>query len=386
MQCNNFKALETEGPVCCEGGRRVEEQRCSRSGAPPRPTKVAVVGRAFCCLWFGQLDILATAKPPCRASLAAAAQASPEVTLVVVVHGGGASNISDIRKDRVREGIAKAATEGYNILKAGGSAVDAVEEAVAVLENDPEFNAGCGSVLNVNGDVEMDASIMNGKDLSAGAVSAVRCVANPIKLARLVMEKTPHCFLTGHGAEKFASDVGIPGVPAEKLITERSKKHLEKEKFGKGMQKTECFKNSGTVGAVALDSKGNVAYATSTGGIVNKMVGRVGDSPCIGAGGYADNNIGAVSTTGHGESILKVNLARLALFHVEQGKSVDEAAELALDYMKSKLKGLGGLILVSKTGEWVAKFTSASMPWAAVKNGKLQAGIDVCETRAKDLP
>lgn len=312
--------------------------------------------------------------------------ASIDVSLVVVVHGGGASNISANRKELVREGIARAATEGYKILKAGGSAVDAVEGAVTVLENDPEFNAGYGSVLNVNGDIEMDASIMDGKDLSAGAVSAVRCIANPVKLARLVMEKTPHCFLTGHGAEKFAEDMGIPQVPVEKLITERTKKHLEKEKLEKGAQNADCPKNSGTVGAVALDCRGNLAYATSTGGIVNKMVGRVGDSPCIGAGGYADNNLGAVSTTGHGESILKVNLARLALFHVEQGKTVEEAAQLALDYMKSKLKGLGGLILVNKTGDWVAKWTSASMPWAAVKNGKLQAGIDLCETRTRDLP
>lgn len=325
--------------------------------------------------------------PPCaRGSVAPPVRASIDVSLVVVVHGGGASNISANRKELVREGIARAATEGYKILKAGGSAVDAVEGAVTVLENDPEFNAGYGSVLNVNGDIEMDASIMDGKDLSAGAVSAVRCIANPVKLARLVMEKTPHCFLTGHGAEKFAADMGIPQIPVEKLITERTKKHLEKEKLEKGAQKADCPKNSGTVGAVALDCRGNLAYATSTGGIVNKMVGRVGDSPCIGAGGYADNNLGAVSTTGHGESILKVNLARLALFHVEQGKTVDEAAELALDYMKSKLKGLGGLILVNKTGDWVAKWTSASMPWAAVKNGKLQAGIDVCETKTRDLP
>lgn len=239
---------------------------------------------------------------------------------VVVVHGGGASNISKDRKERVRQGIIRAATVGYNILQEGGSAVDAVEGAVTVLEDDPEFNAGCGSVLNVNGKVEMDASIMNGKDLSSGAVSAVRCIANPIKLARLVMEKTPHCFLTDQGAAKFAADMGVPEVPEKQLITERNIKHLEKEKNEKSAQKTDQQKDLGTVGAVALDSEGNVAYATSTGGIVNKMAGRVGDTPCIGSGGYADNRIGAISTTGHGESILKVNLARLTLFHIEQGR------------------------------------------------------------------
>uniref|UniRef100_A0A8C4PJM3 Asparaginase and isoaspartyl peptidase 1 n=1 Tax=Equus asinus TaxID=9793 RepID=A0A8C4PJM3_EQUAS len=161
---------------------------------------------------------------------------------VVVVHGGGASHISKDRKERVRQGIIRAATVGYNILREGGSAVDAVESAVAVLEDDPEFNAGCGSVLNVNGEVEMDASIMNGKDLSAGAVSAVRCVANPIKLARLVMEKTPHCFLTDQGAAKFAAAMGVPEVPGKQLVTERNIKRLEKEKHEKDAQKLDCQK------------------------------------------------------------------------------------------------------------------------------------------------
>ncbi|XP_027435458.1 isoaspartyl peptidase/L-asparaginase [Zalophus californianus] len=305
---------------------------------------------------------------------------------VIVVHGGGASNISKDRKEWVRQGIIKAAEAGYKILMDGGSAVDAVEVAVAFLEDHPEFNAGCGSVLNVNGDVEMDASIMNGQDLSAGAVSAVRCIANPIKLARLVMEKTAHCFLTDQGAAKFAAVMGVPTIPKEQLVTERNIKRLEKEKHEKGALKLDCQQDLGTVGAVALDCKGNVAYATSTGGIVNKMVGRVGDTPCIGSGGYADNDIGAISTTGHGESILKVNLARLTLFHVEQGKTLEEAANMSLGYMKSKLKGLGGVILVSKAGDWAVKWTSTSMPWAAAKNGKLHSGIDLNETTITDLP
>ncbi|XP_036982524.2 isoaspartyl peptidase/L-asparaginase [Artibeus jamaicensis] len=305
---------------------------------------------------------------------------------VVVVHGGGASSISKDRKERVHQGIIQAATAGYNILKEGGSAVDAVEGAVTVLENDPEFNAGCGSVLNVNGEVEMDASIMSGKDLSSGAVSAIRCIANPIKLARLVMEKTPHCFLTGQGAAEFAATMGIPAVPGEQLVTERNVRHLQKEKQEKAAQKPCQQINLGTVGAVALDCTGNVAYATSTGGIVNKMVGRVGDTPCIGSGGYADNGIGAVSTTGHGESILKVNLARLTLFHVEQGKTLEEAADMSLGYMKSKLKGLGGVIVVGKAGDWAVKWTSEAMPWAAAKDGKVHSGIDVGETSITDLP
>ncbi|XP_023509972.1 isoaspartyl peptidase/L-asparaginase [Equus caballus] len=305
---------------------------------------------------------------------------------VLVVHGGAVRIVDKDQKEPVRQGIIRAATVGYNILREGGSAVDAVESAVTVLEDDPEFNAGFGSVLNTDGEVEMDASIMNGKDLSAGAVSAVRCVANPIKLARLVMEKTPHCFLTDQGAAKFAAAMGIPEVPGKQLVTERNIKLLAKEKHEKDAQKLDCQKNLGTVGAVALDCRGNVAYATSTGGIVNKMVGRVGDTPCIGSGGYADNDIGAVSTTGHGESIMKVNLARLALFHMEQGKTLEEAADISLGYMKSKLKGLGGVILVSKAGDWAVKWTSASMPWAAVKDGKLHSGIYLDDTSITDLP
>ncbi|XP_036273118.1 isoaspartyl peptidase/L-asparaginase [Pipistrellus kuhlii] len=321
-------------------------------------------------------------RDPCGTPAAAA------VSPVVVVHGGGACHIAKDRKEMVRQGVLRAASAGFCALKAGGSAVDAVECAVSVLEDDPEFNAGYGSVLNANGDVEMDASIMSGKDLSSGAVSAIRCIANPIKLARLVMEKTPHCFLTDRGAAEFATAMGVRTVTREQLVTEKNRKRLEKEKRGKegkDAQKLESQKHLGTVGAVALDSKGDVAYATSTGGIVNKMVGRVGDTPCIGCGGYADNDIGAISTTGHGESILKVNLARLTLFHVEQGKTLEEAAEVSLNYMKSKVKGLGGVILVNKAGQWAVKWTSESMPWAAAQAGKLHCGIDLNTTTVTDM-
>lgn len=329
------------------------------------------------------MERLGPARSP--ASAPAAPSHPGAMNPVLVVHGGGACNISRDRRERVRQGMIRAVASGYDILQRGGSALDAVECAVVVLENDPEFNAGCGSVLNANGEVEMDASIMSGKDLSSGAVSAVRCIANPIKLARLVMEKSPHCFLTGQGAAKFAASMGIPEVPEEQLITERNKKHLEKERHEKCTKKMDCQKNLGTVGAVALDCCGNVAYATSTGGTMNKMEGRVGDSPCVGCGGYADNDIGAISTTGHGESILKVNLARLALFYMERGISVDEAAEKALCYMKSRLKGLGGIIVVGKDGDWAVKWTSVSMPWAAAKDCKVHFGMDLNDTTISDL-
>ncbi|XP_068942210.1 isoaspartyl peptidase/L-asparaginase-like [Petaurus breviceps papuanus] len=294
---------------------------------------------------------------------------------VIVVHGGGAGSICKERSERVQDGVTKAALIGYNILKEGGSALDAVEGAVMALEDDPEFNAGNGSVLNEDGQIEMDASIMDGKNLSSGAVSSLRGIANPIKVARLVMEKTNHSFLTDRGAACFAKNMGIPTIPVEKLITERNVKRLKKEKLEKTNFLMDMDKNTGTVGAVALDRNGNLAYATSTGGIINKMVGRVGDSPCVGCGGYADNEVGAVSTTGHGESIIKVNLARLVIFHMQQGKNPQEAADAALRYMKTKVKGLGGVIVIDKTGEWAARWTSVSMPWASAKEDKLQCGI-----------
>ncbi|XP_036618201.1 isoaspartyl peptidase/L-asparaginase [Trichosurus vulpecula] len=294
---------------------------------------------------------------------------------VIVVHGGGAGSISKERSERVRHGVTKAALTGYNILKEGKSALDAVEGAVVALEDDPEFNAGNGSVLNEDSQIEMDASIMDGKNLSSGAVSSIRNIANPIKLARLVMEKTNHSFLTDRGAACFAKNMGIPVIPGEKLVTERNIKRLKKEKVEKTNFLTDMDKNTGTVGAVALDRNGNLAYATSTGGTINKMVGRVGDSPCVGSGGYADNEVGAVSTTGHGESIIKVNLARLVIFYMEQGKSPQEAADAALCYMKKRVKGLGGVIVIDRTGEWAARWTSVSMPWASAKEDKLQFGI-----------
>ncbi|XP_061479084.1 isoaspartyl peptidase/L-asparaginase isoform X2 [Rhineura floridana] len=292
---------------------------------------------------------------------------------VIVVHGG-AGRIFKEREDGSRSGVTGAALKGYSILKCGGSALDAVEAAVVVMEDDPHFNAGCGSVLNEKGEVEMDAIIMDGKNLASGAVSAVKCIANPIKLARLVMEKTDHMLLTDQGASTFARTMGVPEVPGEKLITERSlerwKKNLEADSNPQEFQK-----DLGTVGAVAVDSAGNVACATSTGGLTNKRVGRVGDTACIGSGGYADNNVGATSTTGHGESIMKVVLARLILYHMEQGKSPEDAADAALNCMKTRVGGLGGVIVISSSGDWAARFSTKQMSWATIKDDQLQCGI-----------
>ncbi|XP_053830550.1 isoaspartyl peptidase/L-asparaginase isoform X2 [Vidua macroura] len=265
---------------------------------------------------------------------------------VIVVHGG-AGRIFKEREEGCRAGVVRAALRGYAVLRQGGSAVDAVEEAVRSMEDDPHFNAGCGSVLNEKGEVEMDAIIMDGKNLDSGAVSAVKCIANPIKLARLVMEKTKHMLLTDHGAHLFAQAMGIPEIPGEKLITERSrerwKKNLEPDSNPEEFQK-----DLGTVGAVAIDSEGNVACATSTGGLSNKMIGRVGDTACI-------------------------------------GMSPEVAADTALDYMKTRVGGLGGVIVVNKAGEWAARFSTKQMSWATVKDDNLHYGIYAGEKHIKSV-
>ncbi|XP_053566406.1 isoaspartyl peptidase/L-asparaginase [Bombina bombina] len=292
---------------------------------------------------------------------------------VIVVHGGAGTIVKEY-EDQYRSGVNRAALKGYNVLKQGGSALTAVEEAVVVMEDDTLFNAGCGSVLNEEGEVEMDAIIMDGKNLASGAVSAVRCIANPIKLARLVMEKTDHMLLTSKGASLFAKSQGIQEVPGETLISERSRERW-KTNLKPGSNPVVSQIGLGTVGAVAIDSEGNVACATSTGGLTNKMVGRVGDTACIGSGGYADNIVGAVSTTGHGESIMKMVLAKQVLHYMEQGMTAEEAAEAGLNTMKTRVDGFGGVIVVSRSGDWAAKFSTKQMTWAVVKADVLQFGI-----------
>ncbi|XP_072534213.1 isoaspartyl peptidase/L-asparaginase [Salminus brasiliensis] len=293
---------------------------------------------------------------------------------VVVCHGGAGY----IPKDRVEiscAGVHEAARAGYAIFKSGGSAMDAVVEAVTIMENNPAFNAGRGSVLNVKGEVEMDALVMDGRTLASGAVSAVKRVANPTQLARMVMEKTSHLCLTAEGALQFARAMGVPEVDEESLITDYARMRWRKNLLPGANPVENQMGKMGTVGAVAVDAEGNVVCATSTGGIINKMEGRVGDTPCVGCGGYADNQSGAVSPTGHGEAIMKVTLSRLVLFHMEQGKSPEEASDLALTYMKERVEGLGGVVVVDPKGTWAARFSSLQMPWAAAQQEQLHYGL-----------
>ncbi|XP_053292031.1 isoaspartyl peptidase/L-asparaginase [Pleuronectes platessa] len=300
-----------------------------------------------------------------------------EMSAVIVVHGG-AWAIPDHLAQASVYGVKAAARQGFTLLKSGGTAVEAVEAAVRALEDNTAFDAGHGAVLNTDGEVELDAIIMDGKTLACGAVSCVKNIANPVSLARAVMEKTAHVMLTGRGANMFAESIGVATVPTETLVTENERREWEKQKnYATGvMEEFNSQWAHDTVGAVAVDAAGNVACATSTGGIRNKMVGRVGDSPIIGSGGYADNHSGAVSCTGHGESILKVTLARLILSHMEQGKSVADASQLSLRYMGERVRGAGGAIAVSPSGQWAATFTTERMAWAAVEEDVLWFGLD----------
>ncbi|XP_026856251.2 isoaspartyl peptidase/L-asparaginase [Electrophorus electricus] len=296
---------------------------------------------------------------------------------VIVVHGG-AWAVPDALAEVSVAGV-KAATRAGNVtLMRGGGALDAVEVAVRTMEDDPAFDAGHGAVLNTDGEVELDALIMEGRTLATGAVSSVRNIANPVSLARAVMEKTNHVMLSGKGANLFAESIGVPTLPTHALVCEQERKEWEQYKnYDIGVK--ELFRAQwahDTVGAVALDSCGNVASATSTGGIRYKMVGRVGDSPVIGSGGYADNRSGAVSCTGHGESILKVTLARLILSHMDRGKAACEAVERSLRYMGERVQGGGGAVAVAPTGDWTACFTTERMAWAAIHGGILHYGLN----------
>ena len=310
----------------------------------------------------------------------------------IIVHGG-AYAICDEHVLRKTAGCKNAVSRGYEILTKGGTALDAVEAAIRVLEDDPSFNAGCGSALNKDGEIEMDAMIMDGKDLRLGAVGGVMGVANPVSLARLVMDKTEHTMLIGGGAKLLAEEHCVPHVSTEQLMDPvmREKQRnfqqyntvvgatFNKDHTHSDKDHTHPDESTGhdTVGAVAMDTHGNIACATSTGGITLKRRGRIGDSPIIGCGGLADNTLGGVSTTGHGESITRVTLASRVLTLIERGISVDEAIRQSLQFMHAKTSGRGGVILMTKEGEVAKGFTTSRMVWASIDGkGRLETGIN----------
>jgi beta-aspartyl-peptidase (threonine type) len=262
-----------------------------------------------------------------------------------------------------RAGLGAALDAGYAVLEKGGSSLDAVTAAVRVMEDDPQFNAGRGAVLNHQGDAELDAAIMDGSGPHAGAVAAVHHVKNPIELARLVMEQSPHVLLVGDGAEEFALEHGVVLVPRTYFRTERRERELEEARKAEAAKaKAAGITASGTVGAVALDRAGNLAAATSTGGLTNKHLGRVGDSPLIGAGTYANNATCAVSGTGDGEYFIRQVLAYdicalVAYRHLTLQQAVHEVIHEKLQ----RTGGEGGVIALDPAGHVAMDFNSAGM-------------------------
>lgn len=295
----------------------------------------------------------------------------------LIVHGGAWRIAEETHADHIA-GTRAAAQAGWHVLCHGGSALDAVEIAVSAMEDDPVFDAGVGSVLNRAGDIEVDAMIMDGRTLALGAVAAVRGIKNPVRLARVIMQDTDHCVLVAEGARRFAEEKGIRLCAAAELTVPR-----EIERFRK-LQEVPDYHLSDeftpdpmdTVGAVAIDQAGNIAAATSTGGVHFKLPGRVGDSPLVGSGAYADNLTGGASATGHGESIMRVLLSKTATDALGRGMGAQAAAEWAIRHMHERVKGYGGLILVDHRGNTGFAYNTPHMAVAWVDSqGEIHAQI-----------
>jgi beta-aspartyl-peptidase (threonine type) len=269
-------------------------------------------------------------------------------------------------------GVRRAAAEALLLLSRGGSALDAVELAVRILEDDPTYNAGTGACLTAAGDVELDASIMDGSSLRCGAVAVVKDVQNPVTLARRVMERSEHVLLAGPGASEFARSVGIPAIEGERLITAAQRARWRAATAGSLLPSVE----GGTVGAAARDRAGHLAAATSTGGMAMKRPGRVGDTPIIGAGTYADDGLAAVSCTGHGERFIQLTMARYAADLVGRGMDPQAAARQAVRVLAERVRGEGGLIVVGPRGLPGWSCNTAIMSRAlSTADGRIEAAL-----------
>ncbi|MGB9431530.1 MAG: isoaspartyl peptidase/L-asparaginase [Candidatus Acidiferrum sp.] len=268
----------------------------------------------------------------------------------LILHGG-AWDIPDDAIEACKAGCLRALHAGYDVLLNGGHALDAIEASITVLEDDPAFDAGYGSHLNLGGHVECDAIVMDASTLKAGSVAGLRRIKNPIQAARAVLEKCPHMMLISQGAEQFAYDNGIPLCDPEELISPGEREAWQRCRKDSHAAEHHRGHEQGTVGAVALDEQGQLFAATSTGGTCCKLPGRVGDSPLIGCGCYADSETGAVSSTGFGEAIMKVVLAKTACdFLRPSGSTPTRAAQAAVQLLIRRGNGTGGLILLDKNG------------------------------------
>jgi beta-aspartyl-peptidase (threonine type) len=294
----------------------------------------------------------------------------------LAIHGGAGNilqrNLTDEQQQQFKNKMSEALQVGYTILDSGGKSLDAVEAVIKILEDSPLFNAGKGSVFTYDGKNEMDAAIMDGKNLKAGAVASVRTIKNPISAAKKVMQKSKFVFLSARGAEQFAKEQGLEMVDTNYFFTEERWKQLIQVRDSAktdslksdttGFISTNKEKHYGTVGCVALDRHGNLAAGTSTGGIVNKKYNRIGDSPLIGAGTYANNKTCAVSCTGHGEDFIRIVAAKTISDLMEyKGMTVSQAAAEVIKNKLTEIKGDGGAIVIDKNGIITMPFNTTGM-------------------------
>jgi beta-aspartyl-peptidase (threonine type) len=296
----------------------------------------------------------------------------------IIVHGG-AWDIPAAEHEAHLAGVQAAVLAGNKILQQGGDAVAAVLAAVRAMEADPTFDAAYGSFLNMNAEVEMDAIIMEGKGLTSGAVAAIRNVAHPVDVAELVRTQSPHCLLVAAGAEAFAAANGVPFIATENLLVGRELERYRSLKGKKNFHAKRFFEDGqgrDTVGAVAIDRTGLIAAATSTGGTPNKLPGRVGDSPIIGSGAYADNSLGGASATGWGESLMRVVLSKTCLDFLGDDVHAGMAARKSIQLLHEKVDGRGGVIVIDPDGNAAFAFNTPYMARAiADSTGLVHVGI-----------
>lgn len=305
----------------------------------------------------------------------------PESRPIAIIAHGGAWEIPDELQEDALEGCSRAAAVGWEVLAGGGTALQAVEAAVRVLEDDPTFDAGVGAVLNASGGIELDAIIMDGQTLNLGAAVAVKRVRHPITLARLIMERSEHTILACEGAEAFARAQGVPFCPEWDLVVEREVERWRDsasngpDTYAPAQDEWRHGRPGDTVGAVALDHEGHLAVATSTGGTAGKHPGRVGDSPLVGCGAYADDRAGAASATGDGEHLMKVVISKSACDFLERGMSAQEAADAAVSLLVERTTGHGGLVVLGREGDIGVAHNTGYLAHAYVVEGKANRGI-----------
>ncbi|HKH97646.1 MAG TPA: isoaspartyl peptidase/L-asparaginase [Candidatus Sulfotelmatobacter sp.] len=302
---------------------------------------------------------------------------------VLVVHGGAWAMPDDTVAAHIH-GVNNALAAGWRVLAGGGAALDAVEEAVVIMEDDETFDAGRGSFLNRDGRVQMDALIMDGATLRAGGVGCVEHLRNPVRAARKILSESPHVYFVGEGAERFAAEHGVPLCSNDDLIIPREVERLREYQSEAAQHGNDLFAPTSddvtishdTVGAVALDRNGNIAAATSTGGTLNKAPGRLGDSSLIGCGCYADNLSAAASTTGWGEPIMKLVLAKWTADRIAAGNLPEWAAQEAMNYLKQRVNGHGGIIVLNPQGHFGIAHNTPRMAWGYKTVKQQEAGVE----------